>query len=117
MKRARLMACMMLLGYDWYADMIELMRFNSPYGIITLTDERKTHIFAFHPDVALCLPYFADTLVNPDMTTISAHDSTVIICYRLLARRKKYLAIVVKTGAHPFILTAYIAKKPKRSIL
>lgn len=85
--------------------------------MVTLTDERKTHIFAFHPDVASCLPYFADTLANPDMTVVSVHDSTVIICYRFLARRKKYLAIVVKLAKHPFVLTAYLAKKSKQGIL
>ena len=93
------------------------MRFASPYGIVTLTDERKTHIFAFHPDVASSLSYFADTLAHPDSVITSVHDSTVIICYRLLVRRKKYLAIVVKLVKHPFILTAYLAKKPKRSTL
>ena len=93
------------------------MRFESPYGIVTLTDERKTHILAFHPDVRSCLAHFADTLASPDATTVSAHDSTVVICYRFLARRKKYLAIVVKLSRHPFVLTAYLAKKPKRSIL
>ncbi len=93
------------------------MRFSSPYGIIMLTDERKAHIFAFHPDVAQCLRYFADTLENPDTTIISAHDPTVVICYRFLARRKKYLAIVVKLTRHPFVLTAYLAKRPKQGIL
>ncbi|MEK7145045.1 MAG: hypothetical protein AAB794_04310 [Patescibacteria group bacterium] len=93
------------------------MRFNSPYGIVTLTDERKAHIFTFHPDVARCLPYFADTLAKPGITIISANDSTVIICYHFLSRRKKYLAIVVKLTEHPFVLTAYLAKKPKQGIL
>lgn len=93
------------------------MRFSSPYGIVTLTDERKAHIFAFHPDVARCLSYFSETLANPDITSVSVHDSTVIICYRFLSRRKKYLAIVVKLSQHPFVLTAYLAKKPKRSTL
>lgn len=27
------------------------MRFNSPYGIITLTNERRAHILTFHPDI------------------------------------------------------------------
>lgn len=93
------------------------MRFGSSYGVITLTDERKEHIFAFHPDVASCLHYFADTLKNPDAAIISAHDSSVVIYYRFLAQRKKYLAIVVKLAKHPFILTAYLAKKPKRGIM
>ena len=93
------------------------MRFDSPYGNVTLTDERRTHIFAFHPDVTHCLPYFADTLADPDITVVSTHDSTVVICYRFLARRKKYLAIVIKLTKHPFVLTAYLAKKPKQGIL
>mgnify|MGYP001616293884 FL=1 len=93
------------------------MRFSSPYGIITLTDERKAHIFAFHPDVARCLQYFADTLANPDIAIVSVHDATVVICYRFIARRKKYLAIVVKITKHPFALNAYLAKKPKQSNL
>ena len=93
------------------------MRFVSSFGIITLTDERKTHICAFHPDIIGCLPFFADTLANPDITIISAHDPTVVICYSLIARRKKYLAIVIKTGLRPFVLTAYIAKKPKQGTL
>lgn len=98
----------------WYN---ETMRFSSPYGIITLTDERKDHIFTFHPDVARCLSHFADTLTNPDAVVVSVHDATVVICYRLLVRRKKYLAIVIKLTKHPFVLTAYLAKKPKRGIL
>lgn len=93
------------------------MRFSSPYGIVTLTDERRAHIFAFHPDVAQCLRYFDDTLENPDITVISAHDPTVVICYHFLTRRKKYLAVVVKITRPPFVLTAYLAKRPKRSII
>ena len=93
------------------------MRFSALYGSITLTDERKEHIFAFHPDVARCLPHFAPTLAHPDITIVSVHDSTVVICYRLLAPRKKYLAIVVKLTKYPFVLTAYLAKKPKHGIL
>lgn len=93
------------------------MRFSSSYGTITLTDERKAHILAFHPDVARCLPQFAETLANPDSIIASVHDATVVIYYRFLTRRKRYLAIVVKLSRHPFILTAYLAKKPKRSIL
>lgn len=93
------------------------MRFNSPYGIITLTEERKRHILAFHPDVVRALPYFETTLVEPEWVGRSVHDQTVVICYRFLARQKKYLAIVVKLARHPFVLTAYLAKKPKGGIL
>mgnify|MGYP001565393346 CR=1 len=93
------------------------MRFRSSYGIITLTEERKAHICTFHPDVIPCLPHFAEALKNPDSIIASVHDVTVVIYYRFLARRKRYLAIVVKLSNHPFVLTAYLAKKPKRSIL
>lgn len=93
------------------------MRFGSPYGIVTLTDERKTHILTFHPDVRPYLSHFAGTLASPDIAIGSLHNPAAIICYRFIARRKKYLAIVVRTGTHPFIVTAYLAKKPKRSIL
>ena len=82
-----------------------------------LTGERKMHILTFHPDVARYFSHFAETLKNPDITVGAVHDPSVIICYHFLARRKKYLAIVVKTGTHPFILTAYLAKKPRHGIL
>jgi len=93
------------------------MIFNSPYGIVTLTDERRAHILHFHPDVSRHVAHFAETLARPDVVISSAHDSEVMICYRILPRPKKYLAIVVRIGMHPFILTAYLAKKPKRDTL
>jgi hypothetical protein len=86
------------------------MRFSSSYGTITLTDERKEHIFAFHPDVIHCLHHFAEILANPNGVIMSVHDATVVIYYRFLARKKKYLAIVVKLTKHQFILTAYLHK-------
>jgi hypothetical protein len=92
-------------------------RFSSPFGTITLTDERWRHIVAFHPDVTPCLRYFAQALGKPDMVIGSNHDSSVVICYRFLPQRKKYLTVVVKVGAAPFVLTAYLAKKPKPDIL
>ena len=85
--------------------------------MVTLTDERKAHILTFHPDIIRHLSRFSETLANPDIAINSVHDSSVVICYRFLSRQKKYLAIVVRTGIHPFILTAYLAKKQKRSIL
>ncbi|OGG73330.1 hypothetical protein A3A38_01410 [Candidatus Kaiserbacteria bacterium RIFCSPLOWO2_01_FULL_53_17] len=92
-------------------------RFDSPFGSVVLTRERKRHILIFHPDVASCLRYFSETLAAPERTIRSAYDPTVMICYRFLRRRRKYLAIVVKTGPHPFILTAYLAKKVKKDII
>ena len=84
---------------------------------MTLTDERKRHILTFHPDVRPYVRYFAITLSNSERVVPSVHDSTVVIFYRLLPKPKKWLAIVVKTGEKPFILTAYLAKKPRKVIL
>jgi len=94
-----------------------MQMFDSPFGKIALTEERKRHIIAFHPDVAPHMRFIATTLAAPDETAPSVHDMSVIICYRLIKSRKLFLSVVVKTGSRPFIVTAYLAKKPKRSIL
>lgn len=91
-----------------------MQRFNSPFGTVTLTEERKAHILIFHPDVRRYLRYFASVLAEPELVVPSVHDRAVLICYGLVPKTKKYLAIVVKTGNKPFILTAYVAKKPKK---
>lgn len=93
------------------------MRLGSPYGFVAFTDERKRHILAFHPEVASCFRYFPQTLLHPDIIAHSIHDLSVVICYRYIPQKKKYLAIVIKTRPKPFILTAYLAKKPKRDTL
>ena len=62
------------------------------------------------------LRYFTPTLKSPERTTASRYDPGVVICYRYLSRRKTYLAIVVHTHKK-FIITAYLAKKPKRDTL
>ena len=82
-------------------------QFDSRHGTITLTDERIRHIVQFHPDIKDCLPHFAKTLAEPEQEIRSVKDPLTIICYKFLPRRKKYLAIVVKTIQNPFILTAY----------
>ena len=94
-----------------------MRKYSSRFGNVVLTDERKQHILEFHPDIAGVVNEFADALSVPDKVARSVHDDTVIICYRFLPRRKRFLAIVVKTGKNPFILTAYLAKKPKSSTL
>lgn len=90
-----------------------MKRFESRHGVIVLTDEREHHIFEFHPDIRGYLKYFASTLTNPEIEMVSIHDPTVVICYRLLPTRKRYLAIVIKTGPRPFVVTVYLARKPK----
>lgn len=94
-----------------------MRKFESPYGMVTLTNERWQHILEFHLDVAGCIRYFEQTLARPEQEIRSTHDASVVIFYRFLPRRKRYLAVVVKTGARPFVLTAYLAKKPKSDII
>ena len=94
-----------------------MKRFESAYGLVVLTGEREQHILEFHPDVRSCLQYFAATLKDPELVVPSKHDLTVIIHYRFLPRRKKYLAVVVKIKPRPFVITAYLAKKPKQDRL
>jgi len=94
-----------------------MMRFDSSYGSVTLTDERRQHIFQFHPDIRSCLQYFAATLANPEHEVRSVKDPLTVICYKFLPHRKKHLAIVIKTIARPFVITAYLAKKPKKHTL
>ncbi len=94
-----------------------MRRFSSHFGTVTLTDERREHILAFHPDISSCLRYFQATLAEPEKIVRSIHDPAVVICYKFLAKRKKWLAIVVKKTRQPFIVTAYLAKKPKKDRL
>jgi len=91
--------------------------YSSSFGRVALTDERLQHILAFHPDVASCLRHFPLVLQQPERTVPSVHDRNVVICYRYLPRRKRFLAIVVKTDPQPFIVTAYLARKMKKSTL
>ena len=81
--------------------------FDSPFGRVALTDERLQHVLIFHPDVASSLRHFPQALQEPERIVSSMHDQSVVICYRHLPRRKRFLAIVVKTGTYPFIVTAY----------
>lgn len=83
--------------------------FLSPFGRIQLTDERKRHIFRFHPEVRAYRKYFEKTIRRPDMMCRSKYDAAALILYRLI--NGKYLAVVVKTNQRNFILTAYLTKR------
>ena len=91
--------------------------YRSPFGRVALTDERLQHILRFHPDVASCVRFFGETLEAPERMGRSVHDPNVIICYRYLPRRKRFLTIVIKTGDQPFVVTAYLARKMKKGTL
>lgn len=88
--------------------------FRSLWGKIELTEERRRHITAFHPDVASYLRYVDATLRAPERMTRSKHDRDVVICYRQLPKRKLFLAIVIRLKPNNnFILTAYVTNKIK----
>ncbi len=89
-----------------------MRKFQSPYGILVLTAERMRHIVEFHPEIRVYVRYFASVLKDPELIVQSVRDPQAVICYRYLARQKKYLAIVVHTNKR-FIITAYLAKRTK----
>ena len=94
-----------------------MQRFPSVYGEISLTDERIQHILTFHPDMDGHIEHIAQALAEPETMVRSASDPSVVIFYRLIPKGKKYLAVAIKTSVRPFVLTAYLAKKPKRGTL
>lgn len=91
--------------------------YQSPYGPVALPDERVDHILFYHPDAKPFLSKIKEALQSPELTVPSEKDPSVIVCYRLIPRRKRYLAVVIKVGPHPFVVTAYLTKKPKRATL
>lgn len=90
--------------------LLRMEQFDSVLGTIELTDERKRHIFQFHPEVKALRTQFSNTLSQPDFMRRSRFDPKVFIFYRALPQ-KKYLAIAVKTDQRNFILTAYLTNK------
>ncbi|MBI4159735.1 hypothetical protein HY504_01080 [Candidatus Wolfebacteria bacterium] len=89
-------------------------KFESPFGAVELTEERKRHILVFHPEVRRYKNHFPNTLAHPQFIRRSKYDPAVYILYGLVPA-KKYLAIVVKTNNRNFILTAYLTKILKQS--
>jgi len=84
---------------------------DSPFGPVALTKERWQHIITFHPEVRSARKYLSQAVKDPKITRRSKTDSQILICYRKITTGK-YLAVVIKTNARNFILTAYITNKP-----
>ncbi len=83
-------------------------QFASPFGIVELTEERERHVLAFHPEVAASRARFPEAIASPDEVRRSAHDPSVVKCYKQISNNR-FLAIVVKTSPQRnFILTAYL---------
>ena len=84
---------------------------------VRLSEERLRHILRRHPEMALQLHRFAETLANPDAVMPSRSSPTVQLYYRLypdLRGRNRYVCLVVKRGTdYSFILTGYLARSIK----
>ncbi len=89
-----------------------MQKFDSRIGVIELTAERYGHITIFHPEIKSFHKHFGKTLIDPEIIRRSKSDPRVLIFYRKLSA-SKLLAIVVKTNARNFILTAYFTNKIK----
>ena len=85
-------------------------RFDSPFGPVELTPERFAHITDFHPEVKKLKKYFVSTIANPELIRPSRSDKQAFILYYKVAKNK-FLAVVIKTNARNFILTAYLTSK------
>ena len=86
--------------------------FDSPFGPIELTDERKYHILTFHPEVRGVWQRIPETLARPAATRRSKYDSNVLIVYGTISKNLS-LAVVIKRNARNFILTAYVTRSIK----
>lgn len=78
-----------------------------------MTEERKNHIFEFHPDIKLHFSKITEVLENPNEIRKSKHDPEVLLFYRYFSNIKegKYLTVVVKINKRSFILTCYLTDK------
>ena len=84
---------------------------------VRLTDDRLRHILRGHPEMAVQLHRFAETLSGPDAVRHSKSSPTVELYYRLypdLRGRNRYICLVVKRGTdYSFILTGYLGRSIK----
>ena len=84
---------------------------------VRLTNERLQHILRRHPDMALQMHRFAETLASPDAVSPSKANRTVQLYYRLypdLRGRNRYICLVVKRESdYSLILTAYLGRSIK----
>lgn len=94
-----------------------MKRFQSPFGEVELTNERLRHILQFHPEIRLYQKLFGQTVENPEIIRRSKFDPKVFILYLSIAKRRKYLAVVIKTNQRNFILTAYLTMKIQHEAL
>ena len=93
-------------------------RFTDEHGNeVRLTDERLGHILRRHPEMALQMHRFAETLASPDAVRPSRSSPAVQLYYRLypdLRGRNRYICLVVRAeSGYSFVLTAYLSRSIK----
>ena len=80
---------------------------------VRLTDDRLRHILRGHPEMAVQLHRFAETLSGPDAVRLSRSSRTVRL-YPDLRGRNRYICLVVKReSSYSLILTAYLDRRIK----
>jgi len=91
-------------------------RFPSSIGkSVELTDERRQHIYRYHPDL---IPFFnrlGEVLAAPDGIRRTFDDPQVLLFYKFYPDilEGKYIVVAVKINDRSFILTAYLARRVK----
>ena len=82
---------------------------------IELTNERREHILARHPDVAIHFPKISKTLFEPDEVRADKEDKNVLLFYKYFSKigSGKYLVAVVKVNERSFLLTLYSTHRIK----
>jgi len=96
-----------------------MKQFPCPYleGNVELTDERKEHITATHPDLLPdYLPQVIETLAAPDQVRRSTRMENALLIARKFDGVKggKYIVVVVVTEQslkRNWMITAYLARK------
>jgi len=85
---------------------------------VELTDERRTHILRYHPDVGPFFERIGEVLVHPDELRRSRQDSGVLLFYKFYPDilEGKYMVVVVKENERSFILTVYFTKSIRTGV-
>ena len=96
------------------------MLYRDHFGdVVELTDERWNHIVKEHPEMHPYLERIPGVLSDPDYVKRSRRDDVVWLYYRRYTDlfEGKFLLVVVKKGARPFILTATSPTESRRETL
>ena len=93
--------------------------FNSQFGKIELTTERKRHIVIRHPELQGHLQKIGKVLQKPDEIRVSRYDANVLLFYKYFGKIRggKYFSVTVKLADRSFVLTAYFTDQIRAGVL